>query len=424
MKTLLTLAVALAVSGLSLLAAPLAEHARQFQTQLKDQVLPYWLQTVDPLYGGYLLADDARGKGRAREKQLVSQSRMVWGFSHAHLKKLGDAEHGYLKAAENGYRFLLNRFLDQNHGGYYWRLDPAGQVLLDRKIMYGQSFVLYAFVEYYRASGDQEALRHAMELFRLIQRHAHDAKHGGWIEHFTADWQPILKHDNDIQVEVGGCKSANTHLHLMEALAELYAATRDAEVKKALAECLQLNRQYFYPRDAGQSCFHRQLDWQPVTDPKSAGLSYGHNVEFAWLMIRAQKVLGQAPSWDHFYAHLDHALKYGFDWERGGIYARGEGNQPASNTDKVWWAEAELIAALSDALQHKANPHYATALEKQIHFLQQYQIHAADGIWYDTVAADGKLKSGGKAHSWKANYHDVRGMVKFIEACKGAGRKP
>jgi mannobiose 2-epimerase len=153
-----------------------------------------------------------------------------------------------------------------------------------------------------------------------------------------------------------------------------------------------------------------------VTDPKSAGLSYGHNVEFAWLMIRAQKVLGQSPAWSHFYAHLDHALKYGYDWNRGGLYYRGEDDQPASTTDKVWWAEAELIAALSDGLAHRYNPTYAAALETQIHFLEQHQINPADGIWFDTVKADGSPKSGGKAHSWKANYHDVRAIVKFVEA--------
>lgn len=86
-------------------------------------------------------------------------------------------------------------------------------------------------------------------------------------------------------MEVGGLKSANTHLHLMEALTELYEASHDAAVKKSLAEALKINAEYFYPKDAGKSCFHRQPDWKVVTDPKSAGLSYGHNVEFAWLMI-------------------------------------------------------------------------------------------------------------------------------------------
>jgi hypothetical protein len=36
------------------------------------------------------------------------------------------------------------------------------------------------------------------------------------------------------------------------------------------------------------------------------------------------------------------------------------------------------------------------------------------------VTADGRPKSTGKAHSWKANYHDVRGLLKFVEAFENA----
>jgi mannobiose 2-epimerase len=202
----------------------------------------------------------------------------------------------------------------------------------------------------------------------------------------------------------------------MEALTELYEATRDPEVKQSLEEALRLNQVYFYPPDPGRSSFHRQPDWQEVTDPKSAGLSYGHNVEFAWLMIRAEQVLGREPSWKHFEAHLDHALKYGYDHERGGLYNRGSDNQPATDTDKVWWVQSEMLAALSDALKHQPNVGYERALDQLIQFLVKYQINPPDGIWLDTVTAEGRPKSTAKAHNWKANYHDVRGLVKFIEA--------
>ena len=393
--------------------AALARHAREFRAQLAAKVLPYWYDTgLDAARGGYLLADP----GPAKEKQLVTQARMIWGFAHAHRKGYSTAGRDYLKAAAGGYRFLIDHFLDRENGGYYWKTDLEGKVASDRKVLYGESFVVYALVEYHRASGDPEALRHAMDLYRVIQKRAHDDKHSGWYEHFTREWKPVLVHDASIEVEVGGLKSANTHLHFMEALAELYADTKDKQVGKSLAEALRLNQRYFYPKVPGRSNFHRKPDWTEVTDPKSAGLSYGHNVEFAWLMVRAEQVLGHKPSWAHFEAHLDHALAHGYDWERGGLFYRGTGDQPASDTSKVWWAEAELIAALSDALAHKPNPRYASALEKQIEFLLAVQIDPKDGIWADTVAADGKPKSPSKAHSWKANYHDVRGLVKFIEA--------
>jgi len=134
------------------------------------------------------------------------------------------------------------------------------------------------------------------------------------------------------------------------------------------------------------------------------------------LFIRAQKVLGRAPSWDHFNHHLQHALRYGYDHARGGLYSRGFDNQPASDTDKIWWVQAEMLAALTDALKHRHDQAYADALDQLLRFITAYQQNAVDGIWLDTVAADGTPKNSSKAHNWKGNYHDVRALVKFIDA--------
>jgi cellobiose epimerase len=396
----------------------LTAEAGEWRAQLTSKILPYWFDTAqDTNRGGYLLADDfSKGRGKAAEKQLVSQSRMIWGFAHVHRKGYRDPQRDYLQAAAQGYRFLLDHFLDKENGGYFWKTDLDGKVTNDRKIVYGQSFVIYGLVEYYRASGDKEALRHAVDLYQVLQKRAHDSKHGGWVEHFERNWTPLPARDPRAEVEVAGFKSANTHLHLMEALTELYLEDRSRAVKDSLAEAVAINRNHFYPRQAGQSAFHRQPDWAAVTDPRSAGLSYGHNVEFAWLMVAAEKALGRRPSWSHFEAHVDHALQYGWDNFLGGLYAQGVDDQPATKTDKVWWVQSEMMAALVDALQHEPNPQYEAALHKLLRFVTTYQADPKDGIWLDTVTADGQPKSTGKAHSWKANYHDVRAIVKFVEA--------
>ena len=399
-----------------------AKERAQYASELKDQLIhtirPYWYDTaIDRTNGGYLLSDDAARKAPpATEKQLVTQSRMIWGFSHAHRKGLSDGKRDYLKAAEQGYRFLLEHFLDRENGGYFWTTDLTGKPVDQRKIVYGESFVIYGLVEYYRASGDKAALGQAMELYQVLQKRAHDTKYSGWVEHFTRDWKPIVEPGAQVIVEVAGRKSANTHLHLMEALTELYDVTHDPAVKESLVEALKINRTYFYPEDAGKAAFHRHFDWEPTTEPSSAGLSYGHNVEFAWLMIRAELVLGQQPSWGHFDAELNHALKYGYDHARGGLYSRGVDDQPATDTDKIWWVEAEMMAALTVGLIHQPNPEYSEALDKLLPFVLTYQANPSDGIWLDTVTAEGKPKVTAKAHNWKANYHDVRAMEIFIEA--------
>ncbi|MFA6564793.1 MAG: AGE family epimerase/isomerase [Verrucomicrobiia bacterium] len=406
------------LAALALLAAPLNDRAREFKAQLVEKILPHWFDTAqDTANGGYLLSDDlVKGRSTPKEKAIVTQARMIWTFSLAHRKGFSDARRDYLKAAAQGYRFIIEHFLDKEHGGYFWKTDLAGKPVKQHKFVYGQAFVIYALVEYHRASGDKEPLRHAMELYRTLQKRAYDPKSGGWMEHFTRDWTPLALRDPAGEVEVAGLKSANTHLHLMEALTELYEVTRDKDVRKSLEESLRLNMEYFYPLDASKSCFHRNPDWSAVTDPRSAGLSYGHNVEFAWLMIRAEEAMGRKPSWKQFYAHLDHALKVGYDRERGGLYHRGIGNEAPFDTTKVWWVQAEMIAAFTDALRHKRDAAYEAALVKTLEFVARYMTDPKDGIWVDSVLADGQPKNTSKAHNWKANYHDVRALVKFVEA--------
>ena len=243
--------------------------AREMKTQLAEKVLPYWFDTAqDTNRGGYLLADDAvRGRSVPGEKQIVTQSRMVWAFSLAQIEGYSDTNRNYLQAAAQGYHFLLDHFLDRRNGGYIWTTDLNGKPRNNCKYLYGESFVIYAFVEYYRASGDKDALRHAMELYHTVQKHLHDGKNGGWFEHAEANWKLLSPGDPRNPVEVIGYKSANAHLHWMEALAELYDVTQDPEVKESLIEALRINATYFYPEDPAKCAFHRQFNWKPVTDP-------------------------------------------------------------------------------------------------------------------------------------------------------------
>ncbi len=402
----------------SVRAGDFSAPASEMKTQLAAKILPYWFDTAqDTNRGGYLLADDAvKGRGVPYEKQIVTQSRMVWAFSLAHIEGFSDTNRNYLQAATQGYHFLISHFFDRQNGGCFWTTDLDGRPVNDCKLLYGEAFAIYALVEYHRASGDPEALNHAMELYHAIQTHLHDDKNGGWFEHADRTWKLLSPGDPRNQVEIVGYKSANSHLHWMEALTELYDATHDADVKKSLAEALRINATYFYPDDPSKCAFHRQFDWQPVTDPSSAGLSYGHNVEFAWLMIRAENVLGEKLSWNHFYALLNHALKNGYDDARGGLYSRGFDDKPATDTEKIWWVQAEMLGALTDALKHKDDPRYEAALSKLLRFIKTYQTDPKNGIWLYAVAADGKPTDTTLANSWKANYHDVRGMLKFVDA--------
>lgn len=405
----------LCFSAFVVVASPLPEHASRMNDDLRQKILPYWLSTTtDEENGGYVLADGLKGRGVAMEKQLSSQARMIWAFSFAHQKGFGDARHDYRSAAAKGYRFLMAHFYDSENGGFVWRTDLQGKVTNDRKVFYGQALVLNALVEYHRASGEKEPLQKALELYDLIQTRAHDATNKGWNEHFRRDWTPISQSERFAEIGLPGLKSASGHLHWMEALGGLFAVTHEARVGTSLSEALEINSTYFFPKDPAQSVMFRQANWSAVPR-QGVSLSYGHNLQFARLMIRTEKILGRRPSWNHFGAHLRHALAYGFDHDRGGLYERGSGEAPATKTDKVWWAQAEMMEALTMALEHRPNIGHAEALAKLLHFVAAYQTDPKDGVWLDRVAEDGKPKNTAKAHTWKAADRDLEAMVKFVE---------
>ena len=122
-------ALILLASG-SVLARELSNYAADMREDLTEKILPYWFDTtLDKTNGGYVLADDVQNQRPATEKQIVTQSRLIWTFSRVHLKGFGDENHSYLKAAEHGYRFLMQHFLDRKNGGYFWTTDLTGKVL-------------------------------------------------------------------------------------------------------------------------------------------------------------------------------------------------------------------------------------------------------------------------------------------------------
>jgi len=59
---------------------------------------------------------------------------------------------------------------------------------------------------------------------------------------------------------------------------------------------------------------------------------------------------------------------------------------------------------------------YPKALIQTLQFVQQRMTDPRDGIWLASGSRWGDPKWGSKASDWKATYHDIRALVKFIRA--------
>jgi len=403
--------------------------ARELEASLRERVMPYWCRTtIEPGTQGYHLFDvyPRSGLGRhwpgwraritaaRRDRHLVGQCRMLFGFSLAHRFGYSTPAHDLLGAAEHGYRFLRSSMLDRAHGGFVWRADADGRVTDARKFLYGQAFAVLGLLEFHRASGRSEPVELALDVHHRVQAHWHDRVHGGWTEHGRADFGPLPRTEGSGAPEPVGLRSANANLHWLEALTELCEVSGAPEVRAALAEALEVTTTRFFPASSAARCQYLTEDWREVDRSLRGVISFGHTVEFAWMMARARTILRLPPSWSYVDALLRHAVNHGFDHRRGGFFTSGPSDGAATDLEKVWWVQAEGLAALSDRLAAAPDAHYAACLDLLLDWLRRYQILPEDAIWVWSVGPDGRIRDRTKASAWKAAYHDVRAMIKFI----------
>jgi len=146
--------------------------------ELHENIIPFWLKhAVDNEHGGFIgqMSNDLVAEERAH-KGLILNTRLLWTFSAL---QRSEPDPRFLELAHRAYGYLEKHFWDDRFGGAFWRVDHQGDLLDDKKKIYGQAFCVYALSEYCLATGDPTALERAREMFGLIERHSHDVAHGG-----------------------------------------------------------------------------------------------------------------------------------------------------------------------------------------------------------------------------------------------------
>lgn len=406
----------LAAAAAAQVADP-AGAAGRLQRLLNDNILKFWHpQTLDREYGGYRLNHDMRGSWRGHApKALVTQARMVWFFARMARAGHGDRKQ-MLEAAEHGYRFLVERMRDPQHGGYYWRVDASGrEKLAPKKHLYGQAFALYALSEYAMASGRKDVLEEAVRLFELLEAKAYDRRHGGYLEYFNEDWTLPPEDEAGYMGVPRSFKLMNTHLHLMEAMSSFYRASGLPLARERLIELITIEGSAVVRRQHGACSDRHRLDWTPVLEGPGGRASYGHDLENIWLMEDALRAAGLpvAPWLDFFRHNFDYSMRFGWDARHGGFWDWGPLGKPAESRVKIWWVQAEALVSALTMHRLTGERQYWDVFAKTLDFIEKHMADWEAGDWWAQV--DAGLKPGGdKANQWKAAYHNGRAMIECL----------
>lgn len=441
MRTVLACALALHVPQHLPAQGPPAMHpsrralAVALRRSLRDELFQVWYpRAVDRDSGGFLSEFDYRFNPTAnQEKMIVTQSRHVWTTARA--SQFFPRDTMYLPAAAHGFLFLRDHMWDREQGGFYWLVTRGGIPQKDApgrivKQSYGEAFAIYALAGYYDASHDARALTLAKDTFRWLDSHAHDAQYGGYFNYLERDGTPMRSgYGNDPP------KDQNSSIHLLEAFTELYRVWPDPVLRARLAELLRLVRDTMRT-DPGYLQLFFSADWKPLSYRDSTDsvrkadhfhdhVSFGHDIETAYLMLEASEALGlknDVKTERYAKQMTDHALRNGWDASVGGFYDEGYylKDKPGitiTYDTKNWWAQAEgLNTLLLMADRYPRDPlRYEGKFFQQWTYIDRNLIDHQYGGWYvGGLDKEPDARTALKGQIWKAAYHDGRALMNVI----------
>jgi len=414
--------------------------ADEMQQVLTTQLHQWYPGCLDNDNGGYLCHFNAQWQPiEPQRKMIVTQARHLWTSTKAAKRFPEDSR--YEKSAEHGYPFLRDDMWDDTYGGFYFILNRQGDIMESgykaEKRTYGLAFGLYATAAYAEYSGDESVLEFTKDIFRWIEEHAYDPEHGGYFQFLKRDGTAFLENPQSTAGDSirFGLKDQNTTIHLLEAYSQLYKVWPDDKVRTRLKELLVLIRDTITTKEGYLVRFFRP-DWTPITFQDSAKvvrkrrfdlmyISYGHDVETAYLLLEAASTLGldnDARTDSVAKKLVDFSLKYGWDEQYAGFvdagyYYPGDEEPKIARATKNWWSQAEgLNALLLMSLKYPDEEKYYDYFVKLWNYTQKYLIDQEHGGWYEGgLDRQPDYKDAPKGHIWKGGYHTSRALMNCID---------
>jgi mannobiose 2-epimerase len=381
---------------------------REVRENLTSGILPYWLKLKDPrggFYGevtsdGTVLYDAPRG--------VILNARIIWSFAAAY-QFLPQTE--YLVAAVHARDYFLDHFCDHKYGGVYWSVDSQGERLDTKKQLYAQGFAIYGLSELYKVTKDDEVLKNAINLYKVVETHFADRANGGYIEALARDFSPL--EDMSLSAhDINADKTMNSHLHILEAYANLYKVWPDEGLKEAVEKLLMLvGTRIMAPNGHLQLYFKR--DWTVLP----GAVSYGHDIETSWLALECALALKDL---DIVNRVRPWALAMGIAGNEGllpdGSLRYEKLTDGSYDDSRQWWVQAETVVGNLWLWKYHGETLSADKALRCWDYIRAHLLDQKDGEWWWAVLPDGSLdKAQPKAGFWKCPYHNTRMCLQVLQ---------
>lgn len=395
----------------------MSENLKKLKSELEtelDSILKYWSNnTVDKQNGGFIGQIDFNDHIIANsEKGSVLNARILWTFS-ASYQTTKNENHKIL--AERAFEFLSEHFYDKQFGGLFWSINADKTPKDTKNQIYALAFAIYGLSEYYAISKNEKALEIAINLYSKIQDYSYDPVNKGYLEAFTRDWKPI----EDLRLsekDANEKKTMNTHLHIIEAYANLYKVWKDKTLQNIMVELLETIEKHFINTETG----HLRLFFDENWIEKPDVISYGHDIEAAWLLQQCAEISENESliaNYKKYAVQIAEATKKGLDSD-GGLWYEYDPKRRELIAEKHWWPQAEALIGFYNAYQLTGKEEYLDIVYKNWEFTKKHILDKENGEWFWGVYSDYSIMQKDKAGFWKCPYHNGRACLELINRIK------
>ena len=365
-----------------------------YRKELLKDILPFWLKNaIDYENGGIFTQLDKRGTVFGSEKSVWFQGRALWTFSKAY--NIINRNPEFLKAAKCIYEFLPK--CTDTDGRMFFTVTKEGKPLQKRRYYFSETFAAIGCAEYYKATGEKQALDCAQKYFSVAY------------ECFTG----LRKNEPKVNPENCNLKALSPVMIMLSTAQTMRSLDCDkkSEYDRIAKECLDEILHGGFLTDLAL-LENVSTERAFVNSPTGRIVNPGHSMEAAWFLMLEGLLTNNEEALLAGKKIIDLTLSLGLDKKHGGLIAFTDvlGMPPVQlEWDmKLWWPQCETIIALKTAALIFKDKKYEKLCKKFENYCEKYFIDKADGEWYGYLHNDNTVSNTLKGNIFKGPFHIPR----------------
>lgn len=379
----------------------------RYKKELLENVVPFWTKHApDFEYGGYFHCFDRDGTIIDTNKSMWIEARAIWMFSRLFNSSIltnQPERTEWLNLAKLGADFLKKYGRDEN-GDFYFRLSKEGKPLVAPYNIFSDCFAAIGFLEYAKASGDQESFDIAKQTYQRIQNRKNQPK-GKWDKTMSGT-QPLF-----------GLSLPMMNINVSDVFQTIepnpvYEEIIRAEISVILDRFV--DRKYHVIREnivqTGGFCNETY---------EGRHINPGHGIESLWFIMSVASRRKDSNIIKRCHEALLDNLEFGWDTECGGLFyfmdVLGKPHLELSWDMKLWWVHLESLIATLMGFQLTGDSKLWDWFVKLEEYTWKHFPDSQYGEWFPYLTRDGKVNNNQKGGRWKCFFHLPRALLMIAE---------